>query len=179
MAFFKRTEVWILALLCAGVVGWVFWSERVKDREAEFPASQNQTPNPSEDLSTRIEIKERRLSREGDHLILVVTIQRKEPGRPEESDQKGAVELLTENGESVEPFFFPFDPEPTLDQHTGAEMTIRYWLPVNQLSGELWLQCEGQRLQVKATSPDSGTGGDAPDFPDGVEVVVSGPNWER
>jgi hypothetical protein len=183
MAFFKRIEVWFLLLLSVAGVAWVLWSERSR----ELFEKQEQPRETSDQETTgrqpsKFEITERRLSREGDHVVLSLRVKRvtnavggKNGERENLKITDSNTRLATDEGQSVERFFLPYDPEPVLDAHPGAEVTLRYWVPLAQTTAPLWLEIEGERLAVRSSDPWEPPG----DFPEGVEIAVRGTNWER
>ena len=174
MAFFKRIEVWLLLLLSVAGVAWVLWSEREAASEPAPPAPEAGTPGPA---SIRFAIEDRRVAREGEHLVLTLRVKRSvaDAAAPPRILDGDAVRLVTAEGEAVERFFLPFDPETTLDSHSGAETVLRYWLPMARAAGPLWLEIDGDRLAVKSAQPGPELGA----WPEGVEFAVAGIDWER
>lgn len=183
MAFFKRIEVWILLVLSVAGVAWVLWSDEERkraEREESDPAGEIRTAVDLE--GARFEIRERRISREQDHFILTLRVGHRlsETGKrlflasgASESIEPSA-KLVTGAGDSVLPFFLPFDPPPVLDADPGAFLDLRFWLPEAQSGAALWLEFEGDRLAVKS---DRASGFSADQFPEGIEVAVTGPDW--
>ncbi len=180
MAFFKRPEVWVLLLLSVAGVAWVLWSDSARDRaereEAVAAVDEPETGNLDGE-SSRFAIRERRVSREGGHLIVTLRVSSEaDRGLPEPlALEAPAVRLVTGDGASVAPFFLPFDPPPVLDADPGAYADLRYWLPVSQAGEALWLEIDGERLPVKGTGDEAEL---AERFPEGTEVAVNGLDWQ-
>lgn len=179
MAFFKRPEVWVLLLLSVAGVAWVLWSDSARDRaeREEAVAAEEETANEDPGVeASRFAIRERRVSREGGHLIITLRVSSEaDRGLPEAlALEVPAVRLVTEDGASVAPFFLPFDPPPVLDTGSGAYADLRYWLPVSQASEALWLEIDGERLPVKEAGGETEL---AERFPEGTEIAVNGLDW--
>ncbi|MBL9153437.1 MAG: hypothetical protein JNK37_13165 [Verrucomicrobiales bacterium] len=172
MAFFKRIEVWVLLLLSVGAIVWVLWSEQVQDREEDEAPAPAASHEAASTAAGRFAIDGRWLSREGEHLILTVRVKRQAAGEAIPLDDDCS-RLLTEAGDSVSRFFLPFDAAAVLAGESGAFTDLRYWLPVGQADGRLWLEIDGERLPAKEIAgwPD--------DLPEGTEVAVQGGDWQR
>ena len=178
MAFLKRPEVWILLLLSAAGIGYVLWSDGQRDdREGEKDPSTPSLAGETEAAPSRFLIGERRVSREGDHFILSLrVIYSPETAAGDQPLPAGEddVQLRDGDGTTVRRFFLPFDPPPSLESRPGAHVDLRFWLPLAQADGDLWLEWGGERLPVK--EPSAGTGW-VEAFPEGVEIAVDGPGW--
>lgn len=178
MAFLKRPEVWILLLLSAAGIAYVLWSDGQRDEIAS--GEEPTTESPSEvnpETSSRFLIGERRVSREGDHLILSIrVIYSPEASADERTLSAGEddVRLVGGDGTNVRRFLLPFDPAPTLEMRPGAHVDLRYWLPLGQAGSDLWLQWDDERLPVKRPSSEEDW---IEAFPEGVEIAVDGPEW--
>jgi hypothetical protein len=180
MAFFKRIEVWLLLGLSVVGVGWVLWSEQSRElSEKRDPPTKTSDQETAGGQPPKFEITGRRLSREGEHLVLSLRVKRATDSAEQTKEDLNITDantrLVSDEGQSVQRFFLPFDPEPILESHSGAEVTLRYWFPVAESIGNLWLEIDGERLPVKSSNPEVPTG----NFPQGVEIAVEGTNWER
>lgn len=195
MAFFKRVEVWVLLILSIAAVVAVLRMEQADKGvrasgasvsgggdQGKVEAGRSSGPdgarsNAGGDVSS-LRIRSLRLERDADHAVVEIVLDQPVAA----ADSASVSRLLRADGSEVEPFFVPFAVAEDGAYLVDGKHALLFWADRSTVAGALFLERDGQRVQVKAAdgfSLDSIRDGDSVELSglpnvrrDGVELLV-------
>jgi len=148
MNFWRRPEIWILAVLIAGGLGWVVHSQRAHRRSAEVTGTGLRD----------VHVIQATLSREGTHQRLRVEFTARHDAAEPLEVASPAVRLLDATGAEMPPFFAPGAFPPALAPGAPAASWMEFWLTDSQARAPLSLEVAGQRVPVPVSLPTAAGG---------------------
>lgn len=169
MKVFQRIEVWVLLVLAAGATIFVFMTSQ--DSGEREPAVSNAQPAKPD---ARLEVRGCTLERDfgNARLDLKVHLTNKRASRLLLINP--AVRLLNAKGAEVPAFVLPVEPPPELPPQTTADVLLRFWLEKEDLAGNLTLEVDGERVEVKSAAPF-----DLEKLKNAVPQRLQVPDWGR
>lgn len=105
-------------------------------------AASEQLPFDVESVSWREEGKT--------HWLLEMKVRYRNDSEVPERLEPPRTEVITAQGEAVEPFFLAAAPVPEVAAKSEDTVELRYWVAEDQAREELWLQVDGQRARIEA-----------------------------
>lgn len=165
---FKRIEIWLLlALMIAGLI-WVFTSRSSEE------SVEDSTPSFTGTVTREAPLKLHRsvLKRDYGNARLDIDIRVFNSSAESLVMNPPKVKLLTAKNTEVASFFLPFEKLPEVPANSTQDVQLRYWLESEELNGSLTLEIDGQKLEVKDSTPlqlDS--------LPNGTDQIYSSTRW--
>lgn len=156
MAFFKRVEVWVLLVLTIGGVVAVLRMDQSDDGSHGGRSKNLQTSPTNDDSSpgrgsakqqaqTRHQLAAVQIERDGDYAVLEIRLS--SPALQGSAKAPLAKpRLLRADGSEVAEFFVPSAARPPA---AASSREWLFWADRNTLSGELFLEIDGEKLKVK------------------------------
>ena len=146
---FQRFEVWLLLLLAAGAMAWVFKpSSSEEGRPAGFSATFG-----GDSVETPMVVHRLSLERDHDNARLDIDVRLTNRHAKKLALAQPSVKLVAGSGRLVPEFFLPMEPPPAIAAKTTADVRLRYWLKKTDLSGPLTLNFEDQLIELKSARP--------------------------
>ena len=155
----RRPEIWILLLIVAAALVWVFGGFGGFGGDPENPSDPEQAftsidPVGPVDAETPVRLGKRTLIRDVGNARLEIEATILNAGATDLALRPPQLRLLTASGEEVPPFTLPFAQPPTLKPGEEESVVLRYWLEATHLNGALHLHLENQDpLPVKPPAP--------------------------
>lgn len=143
MHLLKRIELWILLLLIAAGLAWVFTSGNGEDDPGDDGTAQ------VEDSGAPLRLHRCVLKRDYANARLDIELRVRNDSPDTLAMQAPKVKLLTGKGREVPSFFLPFDAVPEVAPKSTQDVQLRYWLETADLQGALSLEVDGKTLEVK------------------------------
>ncbi len=151
MKFYQRIEVWVLLLLAAATALFVLKPAADSGWEDPQPAAGGAMGTESV-----LGLKAATLERDFGNARLDLDARVTNPGRHPLLLTPPQTRLLAGSppaSREVPPFFLPAERPPEIAPGSTSEVQLRYWLEGADLQGPLWLDVNGERLQVKSAAP--------------------------
>lgn len=146
----KRFEIWILLVLVFAGIWWAFQAEPVSTASTEPTGGKEKVSTaiqPSPEADSLIEVKKVNLTSTDQGTVIELTLFGRSGTDTPVALGNDTLGLHTAEGEGVDRFFLPFDPDPLLSADEKSLVTLKYWLkaPVDVL----WLTYRDQTLKVE------------------------------
>ncbi len=176
MHIFKRVEIWILLLLVAGVVIFVFSTTRDDEEFARQPSS---TAEKSERAEPAFSVGKIEVKRDYGNAILEIHVTCKNPTGEELQLVSPAARLFAgsgpekeEDATEVESFFLAFSPPPAIPPGEVSAAVLKFWAEKSHLEQSLWLRILDDAQVIKSAGPF-----DLESIPNQQSLVVRGTEW--